>query len=327
MASPFDDPIFNERLFFPRSDAKPCPSGATDLMLTVAPGVALHARWYPASGSRATVVVFHGNGEIVADYDDFAARYHGEVGADLVAVDFRGYGRSEGVPNYRACIEDSRAVVAELRRALGERLRAPLIVLGRSLGGACAAELAGQVPPVVDGIVMESAAADPRGVMARRGLSLDAALTAEETKVFDPRPKLARCPLPVLVLHAASDRTISASEARENFRKLGHPASRLVLIPRRDHHDVILDDAYFVALRDFVSSVERASHGPSANEREPDATRSLRSPGFPTSFRALVQRGAGLKDRVNARVRDLTFSARTDRRLRRLRSWLRRGQR
>lgn len=255
MLSLFDSPVFNQRYFFPRADTTPCPAGAEDLRLPVAAGVELHARLYPSASARATFVVFHGNGEIVADYDEFAPRYQRDVGAELVAVDFRGYGRSGGVPNYRDCIADSLPVIEQLRTALGEKLRGPLIALGRSLGGACAAELAGKNPPVVDAIVMESAAADPLGVLARRDLEPPPSLTEEEIQVFDPRPKLARCALPLLVLHGAQDKTISPNEACANFAAARYGKKRLVMVPKRGHSDVMRDDAYWRALADFVTAL------------------------------------------------------------------------
>ncbi|MCK7530646.1 MAG: hypothetical protein MZV63_06165 [Marinilabiliales bacterium] len=43
------------------------------------------------------MLLFHGNGEIVADYDEIAGAYR-ELGAALLVVDYRGYGRSGGEP-------------------------------------------------------------------------------------------------------------------------------------------------------------------------------------------------------------------------------------
>lgn len=262
MPSLFDDPVFNQRVFFPRADSTPCPAGAEDLSLPVAPGVALHARWHPSASARATFVVFHGNGEIVADYDEQAQRYHHDVGADLVAVDFRGYGRSGGVPNYRDVIADSVPVIEQLRSALSGKLRGPLVALGRSLGGGCSAELAWQEPRVVDAIVMESAAADPVGVLKRRNLAPADPLSEQEIQTFDPRFKLARCWLPVLVLHGAKDKTIHPREARANFEAVEHRTKRLVLVPKRGHNDVMRDDAYWRALAEFVSLLPRATRWP-----------------------------------------------------------------
>jgi pimeloyl-ACP methyl ester carboxylesterase len=103
----FDSPEFNARLFFPRPDRGPPPPGARDLFVDV-PGARLHLRWHTAATpARAVVLLFHGNGEVVADYDDLADHY-AAAGAELVVVDFRGYGASTGVPTLRAAIATPR---------------------------------------------------------------------------------------------------------------------------------------------------------------------------------------------------------------------------
>ncbi|MFO0669034.1 MAG: alpha/beta hydrolase [Polyangiaceae bacterium] len=251
----FDSRDFNERLFFPRDDDAPTPAGARDLALQMEDGVALHARFHPAPDARVTFVVFHGNGEIVADYDPQAALYRDVVGASLAVLDFRGYGRA-GARRRTGRDRRRRAVGPCARVALADVIeRTPLIVLGRSLGGACAAEVAGTSPCPADAIVMESAGAFPRTLIERRGLTPPTSFTEEEARLFDPRPKLARAAVPVLVLHGARDTIIPADEAHATFAALTTPRRTLVLVPGRDHNDVAHDAAYWNALRDFAASI------------------------------------------------------------------------
>jgi alpha-beta hydrolase superfamily lysophospholipase len=102
-----DHPVITRTLFFPRPDFSPTPHGARDVMLEVEPGVHLHARIHEAPDAVAVVVLFHGNGEVVSDYDDAASRF-AEAGGALAIIDFRGYGRSEGVPSLRDVVADAR---------------------------------------------------------------------------------------------------------------------------------------------------------------------------------------------------------------------------
>lgn len=250
-ASIFDSPAFDDSLFWPRPDeAAGTPPGATELSIDVA-GATLHARWHADPSCRATVIAFHGNGEIVADYDGLAPRYR-DAGAELVVVDFRGYGRSSGTPGYRATIADA---VPAVRAVLDHTPKHPVIVLGRSLGGACAAEIAGLDPPLADGIVLESAASDLRALIARRGLVPPPAFTDEERAVFDPVPKLARCRLPALVLHGEEDTLIRPDEARANHAALGSTEKQLVLLPGVGHNDLMSSPLYWSALAAFVERV------------------------------------------------------------------------
>src|SRR5262249_27853587 len=101
LMSIFDRHDFNERLFFPRTDTSPTPPGPVELDLRGG-----HVRRYAATPGLPTLLVFHGNGEVVADYDDQAARF-AAAGANLAVMDYRGYGKSHGTPTLRGILADA----------------------------------------------------------------------------------------------------------------------------------------------------------------------------------------------------------------------------
>ena len=88
-------------IFFPRPDPGPPPTGASDHLIEVEPGVSVAARFYVLGPSHPTVLFFHGNGEVVGDHDNFAPLYH-EAGLNLFVAEFRGYGKSGGRPSVAA---------------------------------------------------------------------------------------------------------------------------------------------------------------------------------------------------------------------------------
>jgi hypothetical protein len=92
----FDRPDFNKALFFARKTKSPKPPGSKDLFVDVAQDARVHVRLHDRPGTQALVLLFHGNGEVVADYDDLADTYERKVGASLAVADFRGYGQSTG---------------------------------------------------------------------------------------------------------------------------------------------------------------------------------------------------------------------------------------
>ena len=248
MSSIFDRDDFTAALFFPRRDASP-PRGASELFVDVA-GARLHVRCHEAPAARCTLLLFHGNGEVVADYDASAARF-AACGAALAVVDYRGYGLSTGAPTLRTLIDDARPVAAAVRAASAR----PLVVMGRSLGGAAAHELYARPVDGMIGVVLESTFVDLRGLIARRGLAIPGAFTADETAAFDPLTKLRAGRLPLLLLHGARDTLIPATEAATAFATAGSAAKQLVAIPDRGHNDLSFADGYWTALAGFLAKL------------------------------------------------------------------------
>jgi ADP-ribosylglycohydrolase/alpha-beta hydrolase superfamily lysophospholipase len=259
MASLFDDPRIDEELFFPREDEGDGPEGARDVAIDVG-GASLHARVHAGPARPlAAIVLFHGNGEIVADWDDFAPRF-ADAGARLAVVDFRGYGRSTGTPTLRALVEDARpaleAIARELEGADGAPL--PVIVMGRSLGSACAAEIARSLPRLASGFVYESGFADLVAFARRRGVRVDV-VEEGDLQALCPLRKLAANRAPLLVLHGADDRLIHPSEGRAAHEASASRDKRLVIVPDAGHNDVGQEEVYWREVGGFVDRVARAA--------------------------------------------------------------------
>ena len=245
----FDSDEFNERLFVLRDDASPPPPGAQDRMIDV-DGARLHVRVHEAPAGKGTLLLFHGNGEVVADYDRAAAQF-ARVGVGLAVMDYRGYGRSTGLPSLRTVVSDARVVAEGVR---------PQLVMGRSLGGMAAHELYARPVAGLEGVVLESALFDLAALVRRRGLMPPASFSDEERAMFEPATKLAMGRLPLLVLHGERDELIAPSEAMSTLATAGSMAGdkALVIVPRRGHNDVSLEDSYWSALAGFIAQVPTA---------------------------------------------------------------------
>ena len=113
----------------------------SDLRIVAEDGVHTQAWWMPSSVSSAdfsgaTVLTFHGNGGTMSDRLDWCQQMVSR-GASVLAVEYRGYGESEGRPSEESCRADARAALAEAHRLSAGR-PGPLLIHGRSLGGAVA---------------------------------------------------------------------------------------------------------------------------------------------------------------------------------------------
>jgi uncharacterized protein len=248
MPSLFDSASFNDALFFPRLEVSPPPAGATDLRVEVDPGVHTHLRLH-AANAPLRVLLFHGNGEVISDYDQVATKF-AQCGAALAITDYRGYGASTGSPTLRNALRDAHHVLTAVQRVDAR----PLVIMGRSLGGACAAELAGHKHTGVVGVIWESSGSSLAQLVRRRGMRVPE-FSADELAAFDPLPKLAKCNLPALVLHGAHDGLIRFEEAEQTARALR--TGRLVAIAERGHNDISISPHYWDALRCFFAELSQ----------------------------------------------------------------------
>jgi pimeloyl-ACP methyl ester carboxylesterase len=127
-----------------------------DLRIAITPTDYIHAWWIPAEASTENVVLmFHGNGYVLEDMVAAEAAQLREIGANLLLVDYRGYGGSSPAkPRESTVFEDARAALSYLR----DRKFTPvgsIYVLGRSIGSGPATQLAVENPGL-GGLILES---------------------------------------------------------------------------------------------------------------------------------------------------------------------------
>ena len=102
-----DRPEINSLIFYPRRDnGAPPPAGAEDHLFPVDSGVKIGARFYLSDPNGPHLLFFHGNGEIASDYDDAGPLYQ-QLGLSLLAMDYRGYGKSQGIPTVGTLLTDA----------------------------------------------------------------------------------------------------------------------------------------------------------------------------------------------------------------------------
>lgn len=228
----------------------------------VEPQVWLHGRLHAGPAGAPLLLLFHGNGEIAADYADLAPLFTA-LGLTLLVMDYRGYGGSSGAPTAANLLSDAHAVLAALPAILeSARVRiSRVVVMGRSLGSVPAIELAAERPGEVSGLIVESGFADTLALLARLGLGEGLAGAREETDGFDNGGKIARVSAPTLVIHGEADRLIPAEEGRLLYSRCGSRDKRLLIIPRGDHNDLFVhgEAAYLEAVRALVTSVPGAT--------------------------------------------------------------------
>lgn len=99
--------------------------------------VNLHGWFFPAKSNnpKGTVIQFHGNAQNISTHF-FSLIWLIDHGYNLFTFDYRGYGKSEGVPNQEGIYLDALAALEKGRELHEQNGKGKFIVYGQSLGGA-----------------------------------------------------------------------------------------------------------------------------------------------------------------------------------------------
>ena len=201
-----------------------------------------------------TILLFHGNGEIAADYQYFLPLFF-KCGVNLAAVDFRGYGFSTGQPKFSALFEDAFPIYEQFTEWLEEqKLSDSLFVLGRSLGSTCAAEIGSKKPPGLRGVIFESGIGSAHQIMIDL-FRVNIPLVSPETlKKWSNDARAEKFDKPVLIIHGTSDWIVPYKHGKILFNALpDNIDKKLVSIEGAGHNNIFqFTDEYFTPLKEFI---------------------------------------------------------------------------
>ena len=201
--------------------------------------------------SSPNILFFHGNGEIVADYDEMGPMYNG-MGINFLPVDYRGYGRSTGKPTVTAMMRDCHTIFDYVREWLKkERFTGPFILMGRSLGSASVLELASHYQPHTDGLIVESGFSHAGPLLQLLGIDL-ASLGFSEEEGFRNIDKIRTFDNPTLIIHAEYDHIIPFSDGQDLYDASPALDKTLLKIPGANHNDI-----FARGLSDYMGEVKR----------------------------------------------------------------------
>lgn len=211
--------------------------------------------WYvEARADRPVVLWCHGNaGNITHRLENLTLLY--QLGLSIFIFDYRGYGRSQSVrPSEAGLYQDAVGAYEYLTRTR----RIPpdrLIIFGRSLGAAVAAELAAHRPAA--GLILESPFPSIEAVAKHHygGMPVHWLLGAE----FDLIDRLPQLSLPILVIHGDRDDIIPIEFGRQVF-EAAKPPKWWYAIAGADHNNTyqVGGRAYFRQFADFIRSAVTA---------------------------------------------------------------------
>ena len=231
--------------------------------IRAADGTALNAWFLPARdkdgrGAKATILFLHGNAENISTHFRSIAWMPAE-GFSVLALDYRGYGASQGTPSLAGAQLD---IDAAMRSLLVHQGVDPnrIVIFGQSLGGALAIHYAAHSAyrANIRAVVIDSAFYDYRQI-AREKLA-----SSYITWLFQWLPWViidndyspaasvaALSPLPLLLMQGDRDEVVSLHHSEQLFERAGEPKQRWV-VPGAGHTQSLNSESVRKKLIEFL---------------------------------------------------------------------------
>lgn len=248
----FDPRNGNQRWF-----SEPLP-GTEEFDVKLANGHQLHFWYVPQEDAKRapTVLYLHGarwnlNGSV------FRMSRWADLGFNVLAVDYRGFGKStELLPSEETAYEDARVAFEELKRRQPDPSRR--FIYGHSLGGALAIDLAAgplrNAKNEVGGIIIESTFTSIPAVLRGMKYGWVPGIGLVVTQPFDSANKISKVETPLLIIHGTADGVVPHAMADELYEAAASKVKKVIKIEGGTHSGAsrVGGAAYRDAVLDFV---------------------------------------------------------------------------
>lgn len=207
--------------------------------------------WFVNAGPTNPVLLWcHGNaGNVSHRLENIRQLY--QRGISVMIFDYRGYGRSTGVPSEAGLYQDALTSYDYLihhRRISPERL----IIFGRSLGSVVAGEVAVKRP--VAGLIIEGSFPSIQAMSDQHYWGLPARWLMDVE--FNLAEKIHALHVPLLVIHGEQDSIVPMALGRQVF-DAAHEPKRWYVVSGAEHNDVpyVGGEPYFREIDTFIQRV------------------------------------------------------------------------
>ncbi len=194
--------------------------------------VKLHALWVAGPTPTAPALLYLHGARRDVERSAFRIRQMRELGFAVLAIEYRGFGRStDELPSEASVAEDARAGWAWLAHKAAASDRD---IFGHSLGGAIAVRLASEVTDA-KGLIVEGTFTSIPAVFETMAWGW-LPITPLITQRFDSADRITQVKVPVLVVHGDADRLIPPALGRELYERASMP-KRFVLVEGGTHYN------------------------------------------------------------------------------------------
>ncbi len=244
----------------PDGDWHPTDFVFEEVYLASEDGTQLCGWYFPHPEAQLHVVYYHGNGEDLSHLGEYLDRLRTRYQLSVFAIDYRGYGRSQGKPHEAGVLADGRAAQQWLARRTG--LPTDQIVLwGRSIGGAVAVQAAADQG--AQALILERTFTSLPDVAAPRYFWLPVRPFMRNR--FDSLSRITDFTGPLLQSHGTDDEIVPFQLGRQLF--LASPSQHKQFVAMRGvSHNAPNSEEYYTELSQFLTSIKRPQAGGEASK-------------------------------------------------------------
>ncbi len=231
-SQPHPVPTLDELVLFQpsrRGHWTPANLKYTDVEFSSADGTSLHGWYCPAEQPRAVVLYCHGNGGNVSQLSGLLGYLQTKHRLSILAFDYRGYGKSRGLPTVEGVLADGRSARSKLQELAGIQ-SSEVVIWGNSMGGAVAVQLAAEECP--HGLILESTF-DSFKTVALHHSPRWGSFVPEDRLASVRHIPLVKCPL--FQVHGTADRVVPFELGQALYKAANDP-KLFVKLTGADHN-------------------------------------------------------------------------------------------
>ncbi|KAJ9069070.1 bem46 protein, variant [Entomophthora muscae] len=201
-----------------------------------------------------TILYFHANAGNIGHRLPIAANLYRQNKCNVLMVSYRGYGKSQGIPDESGIRQDSQAAL-DFILAHPQLSKGKIMIFGQSLGGAVAIDLASRNPLSIHGLILENTFLSiPKLVASLIPLGQCISGFCHQRWNSESRIHLLGH-LPILFLYGTADELIHQSHMEGLFQAscpTASAAKSFVAFPGGTHNDTCTHPTYYSVVRDFL---------------------------------------------------------------------------
>ena len=208
------------------------------------PEVSINALHFKVNNPNGIILYFHGNKDNLARWGTIASELT-RFNYDVVAIDYRGYGKSTGSFSEDNFFKDALYCYSKLKETFNPK---EIIIFGRSLGSGIAACLAFQINS--SKLILETPYYDMHDLVGNYFPSF--LFKNKLNYKFSSHTYLKHSGYPILIFHGTNDGTVPYRSGIKLFESIDNPRKRFVTIRDGKHNNLNSFQTYWEELQKFL---------------------------------------------------------------------------